>query len=297
MSTQKKGILFSIFGGVFWGISGVCGQYLFDVKGLNAKWMVTVRLIIAGMLMLLLVYRQPQNRVRFKELFGNWKYIRGLLLFGLCGMTLCQLTYFSMIECSNAGTATVLQYTSPILIMLYVCVRNRKKPTSADLSALVLAVAGTFLLATHGNMGSLAISKEALLWGAGASVSVVLYNLLPAKLMEEFGIEIIIGWGMLIGGICMIPFTKPWVVPGTWDIGTCLGLMVVILVGTVMAFGVYFRGAQSIGAAKASLFASSEPLTATVASAVFMHVRFWPMDIVGLLCIVAAVSILSLQKI
>lgn len=297
MGAQKKGILFSVLGGVFWGISGVCGQYLFDVKGLNAKWMVTVRLISAGILMLLLVYRQPQNRSRFREMFENPRHVLGLLLFGLFGMTLCQLTYFSAIEYSNAGTATVLQYTSPILIMLYTALRDKKKPTSWDLLALVLALGGTFLLSTHGNPGTLAISKEALLWGMGASFSMALYNLLPSKLMKEFGIETVIGWGMLIGGICMIPFTQPWIVPGTWDAQTCLGLLAVILVGTIMAFVVYFKGVQSIGAAKASLFASSEPLTATVAAAVFMNVQFLPMDMAGLVCIVAAVSVLSLQKI
>lgn len=297
MSAQKKGILFSILGGVFWGISGVCGQYLFDVKGLNAKWMVTIRLISAGVLMLLLVYRKPQNRSRFRELFGNRSHVGRLILFSLLGMTVCQLTYFSAIECSNAGTATVLQYTSPIVIMLYTALRDRKKPTSWDLAALALALGGTFLLATHGNPGTLAISAEALFWGAGASLSMVLYNLLPSKLMKEFGIETIIGWGMLIGGICMIPFTKPWIVPGNWDVQTYLGLAAVILVGTIMAFGVYFRGVQTVGAAKASLFASSEPLTATIAAAVFMNVAFLPMDIVGLVCIVTAVSILSLQKI
>ena len=71
MSAQKKGILFSILGGVFWGISGVCGQYLFDVKGLNAKWMVNIRLIIAGILMLVLVYRKAENRKKWKYLFLN----------------------------------------------------------------------------------------------------------------------------------------------------------------------------------------------------------------------------------
>lgn len=297
MSAQKKGILFSILGGVFWGISGVCGQYLFDVKGLNAKWMVNIRLIIAGILMLVLVYRKAENRKKWEYLFLDWKNLWRLLLFSLFGMTLCQLSYFSTIECSNAGTATVLQYTSPVLIMVYVAFRDWKKPTYFDILALILALMGTFLLATHGNVGTLAISKQALFWGAVASVTMALYNLLPIKLMETFGIGTIIGWSMLIGGICMVPVTKPWIVPGEWDIKTMVALFAVILVGTIMAFGVYFKGSRAIGAAKASLYAASEPLTATVAAAVFMHVNFRTMDVVGIACIVLAVSILSLQKI
>ena len=95
----------------------------------------------------------------------------------------------------------------------------------------------------------------------------------------------------------MVPVTKPWIVPGEWDIKTMVALFAVILVGTIMAFGVYFKGSRAIGAAKASLYAASEPLTATVAAAVFMHVNFRTMDVVGIACIVLAVSILSLQKI
>lgn len=296
MTAQKKGILFTILGGIFWGLSGVCGQYLFAAKGLNAKWMVTIRLVTAGFIMLMIAYAKPHAKELYRKLWLDKKNLRQLLIFSIFGMATCQLTYYMAIEASNAGTATVLQYTSPILIVVFMAVKNRKMPAIIEIIALILAVMGTFLLATHGNMGTLALSKEALLWGIGAAISMVLYNLLPAKLMAEFGIVPIMGFGMVIGGIFMIPFTKPWNMPGIWDIYTFLGLSVVILVGTILSFFSYFKGMQIVGAAKASLFSSSEPLTATLASAVFMHVAFMPMDIVGLFCILIAVSILALQK-
>ena len=46
------GILMTIAGGCLWGLSAACGQFLFDVKGATAKWMVPIRLILAGSLML-----------------------------------------------------------------------------------------------------------------------------------------------------------------------------------------------------------------------------------------------------
>lgn len=296
MTAQQKGVLYTVLGGIFWGLSGVCGQYLFAVKGLNAKWMVTIRLVTAGFVMLMIAYAKPQAKERYRKLWTDWKNFRQLILFSILGMATCQLTYYMAIECSNAGTATVLQYTSPVLLVILMAVKRRKMPSVAELFALVLAVAGTFLLATHGNPGTLALSKEALLWGIGAAISMVLYNLLPVKLMDEFGVIPIMGCGMVIGGIFMIPFTKPWIVPGTWDVETFMGLSVVILVGTILSFFSYFKGMQIVGPARASLFSSSEPLTATVASAVFMHVAFVPADIVGLLCILTAVSVLALQK-
>ncbi len=296
MTTQQKGVLYTLLGGIFWGLSGVCGQYLFAVKGLNAKWMVTIRLVTAGFIMLIIAYAKPRAKERYRTLWTDWKTFGQLILFSIFGMATCQLTYYMAIQYSNAGTATVLQYTSPVLLVILMAVKRRKTPSVAELFALVLAVVGTFLLATHGNPDTLALSQEALLWGIGAAISMVLYNLLPAKLMDEFGVIPIMGWGMVIGGIFMIPFTKPWHVPGTWDVETFMGLSVVILVGTILSFFSYFKGMQIVGPARASLFSSSEPLTATVASAVFMHIAFVPADIVGLLCILTAVSVLALQK-
>lgn len=55
----------------------------------------------------------------------------------------------------------------------------------------------------------------------------------------------------------------------------CIGcIAVVIIFGTVMSFSCYMEGVRLIGGSKASLFASVEPLTATVMSVLFMHVAF-----------------------
>ena len=34
---QLRGIALTIIGGIFWGLAGVCGQYLFEERGLTAK--------------------------------------------------------------------------------------------------------------------------------------------------------------------------------------------------------------------------------------------------------------------
>lgn len=48
-----------------------------------------------------------------------------------------------------------------------------------------------------------------------------------------------------------------------------------------------------IGAAKASLLASAEPVTATIASVLMMHVAFAGMDLIGIIGILTAVLLLS----
>ena len=289
-----RGTALTLLGGVFWGLAGVFGQYLFVNKEMSAKWLVSVRLVLAGLLLLSTVFAKQK-----KEAFAIWKNKKDafrLVMFGLLGMAFCQLTYYMAVEQSNAGTATVLQYTAPVMIMVYLSVKNKKLPTAVETTALVLALGGTFLLATHGNITSLTMSKQALLLGLASAVAMVLYNLLPGELMNKYGTFAVIGWGMLVGGVFLCAIIQPWHVEGIWDWQTVGCMATVIIVGTVLSFGTYMEGVRLIGAARASLFASVEPLTATLATVLFMNVAFVKMDVAGFVCIIGAVILLSLPK-
>lgn len=61
MNRSLKGICFTVAGGCCWGMSGVMGKYLFDAKDLTATWLVTVRLLGAGICLLLLMYQRKGN--------------------------------------------------------------------------------------------------------------------------------------------------------------------------------------------------------------------------------------------
>ena len=41
----------ALAGGTCWGFSGCCGQYLFEQKGIEAPWLVAVRLFFAGIIL------------------------------------------------------------------------------------------------------------------------------------------------------------------------------------------------------------------------------------------------------
>ncbi len=286
-----RGMAIALIGGIFWGLAGVFGQFLFEYKGTNARWLVSVRLVLAGILLRSTVV--VKQRATFWKIWTDRKDAVTLILFGILGMAGCQLSYYTAVELSNAGTATVLQYTAPVLILGYEAVRMRRRPRGFEIAALVLALAGTFLLATHGNPGSMSLSGKALAWGLMSAVMMAVYNLLPAKLMKKYGTFCVIGWGMLVGGIVLSAFTHPWHVVGRWDLEAVGAMAVVVVLGTVLSFSFYMEGVRMIGAAKASLLASVEPVTATIASALIMHVVFAGMDVLGIVCILGAVLLLS----
>lgn len=105
MNQSLKGICFTVAGGCCWGMSGVMGKYLFDAKDLTATWLVIVRLLGAGICLLLLMYQRKGNSI-----FRVWKRKDSAvnqLIFGMIGMAMCQMTYFLAIQESNPGTAAL----------------------------------------------------------------------------------------------------------------------------------------------------------------------------------------------
>lgn len=287
-----KGTVLTLAGGTMWGFSGTCGQFLMQTKGLTSDWLVPVRLLSAGALLLIICYLREGNKV-----FDVWKRdAASILIFGIFGMSMCQYTYFTAIEASNAGTATVLQYIGPVLILIYLSLKNKRLPRPYEILAITLAVLGTFLLATHGKPGDMVLSERALFWGLLSAVALAVYTVQPGRLLNEYGSAVTTAWGMLIGGVMLCTIFRPWTMEVAMDTEILMGMAAVVVIGTVIAFSFYMEGIRCVGPKKGSLFASIEPVSATVFSVVWMHVSFGAMDLLGFVCIISTIFLLALDK-
>ena len=204
MSKTMKGTLMTLIAGIAWGLSGACGQYLM-AHGFTAIGLTTIRLIISGAVLLLLAFLADKKKVR-AFLTDRSSYLP-LLLFAFLGLLMTQLTYLEAIHATNAGTATVLQYLCPVGVLAYSCIKDRVAPTVSEIISMVLAIAGTFLIATHGQLNQLAITPKGLAWGLVSAFAYALYIILPIQLIQKWGSMLVIGIGMLIPGLMMIPFT------------------------------------------------------------------------------------------
>ena len=291
---KVKGIVLTLVGGIFWGVGGSCGQFLFENKEVTSGLLVPIRLFASGLLILVL------QLIRKEKIFDVWKEKRDAaetLLFALFGMMLCQYSYFTTIQYSNAGTSTVLQYTGPAMILVYLCIKAKRRPKAYEIAALIFSCGGVFVLATHGDISSLALPPEALFWGIIAAVTLVVYNLQPIRIIAKFSTLTVMGWGMTIGGIVLTAIMRPWKVSAVWDGETAAALSFIVLFGTIAAFYCYLTGVRLVGAANASLLACIEPIAATIVAAAWLKVRFTPIDLVGFALTITAVVIISVYQI
>jgi drug/metabolite transporter (DMT)-like permease len=294
MNSKAKGYSLAIGAATLWGVSGNFAQFLFQHRGVDAEWLVTVRLLVAGVMLLLFA-----RAVRKQPLFDIWRDHRSaliLILFGVFGMLGVQYTYFAAIRTSNAATATVLQYLGPVFIAIYYALVDRRIPRVVEVVAVSLAVAGTYLLVTHGSLSALAISPEALGWGLASAVTLAYYSIQPIPLLRKFDSSVVVGWGMLVGGVAISLIRPPWHLSGSWDIAAVFSAGFIILFGSLIAFYAYLSSIKIVGANTASLLACAEPLSATLVAVAWLGVSFGVADWIGTLVIIATIALLTLSE-
>ncbi len=294
MSNRVKGAFLTLFGGACWGVSGCIGQYLFTRQGMDSTWLVPIRLFLAGLLMC--GYYLVRNR---KQLFAPWKGRRNaidLLIYGLAGVSACQFLYFFTIQHSSAGVATILQDLFPVIVLAITCISGRRWPRAAEIGSIVLALAGVFLLTTHGSLTGLAISPIALASGVASAVCVVIYNMWPKNLQRQFSTPMLQGWAFLMGGALFLLLFRPWRMGYVPNLIGILGIAAVVLIGNVLAFSCYMQGVKLIGPQKASLYSFSEPVTAALISTLLLGSPFTLWDALGFGCIFVMLVLLGLPE-
>jgi drug/metabolite transporter (DMT)-like permease len=200
------------------------------------------------------------------------------------------------ISASNSATATVLQFTAPAMVAVWLVLARRRLPDGRELLAIALAVLGTLLLATHGRTGALSVSAIALFWGIASAVAAAFNSLQPASMLRRHGPAVVAGWGMLIGGVALSLLHTPWKVQGIWDSWAVIFFAFILVLGTLMAFYLFNTALGMIGPQKTILLTCGEPLSAAVLAVWWLGVQWGPMDWLGTACILATIVLLAREQ-
>ena len=281
------GMLATLVGGSFWGLSGTAASYLFDTYHVDTLWLMSVRQITAGLLFL--VTALIADRKRLKALWTNPAHRRELFVFSFIGMMGNQLFYLLAVRLTNAGTATVMQCLQLILVMAYTCLHVHRRPRRRELLGVVLALAGTFLIATGGDPTRLSIPPAGLAVGLLCAVGAAGMALLPARILPVYGSTVVTGSAMLSCGVVSCTLVQPWAHMPAFAADGWFALAVLVVIGSFLAFLLYMHGVKEIGGMRAGLLGTVEPISATITSAVVLGTVFLPTDLAGFALIITMV--------
>ncbi|EUB23605.1 DMT family transporter [Veillonella sp. ICM51a] len=288
------GIILTLLGATLWGVSGTSVQFVGNFRNMNLEWLLTMRLITAGLLTVLYGWIRQGNTIF--NVFRNWRDTLGLVIFGVFGMALCQYTYFRSIVIAGAGIATVLQYLAPSMIIIYLLMRYGKRPSTGEIISVILALVGTICLMGNNGFSFESFRSDVLFWGLLSAVGVAVYSVSPVRLLATYGTIPIVGFGMLLSGlVAAVLFQQPHSY-ATWDVWTVVGCFNVVFLGTIVSFNAYLEGVKRIGAVSGSILSSIEPISAAFFGWALLGNQFNWVGILGMAMIIATVIIIALEK-
>ena len=285
----RRGIVATLVGGMFWGLNGTVSKWLMDAYAIDPLWLVCLRELAACWLFLGAAALSARGREQLSGVLRSPRDLLSILGVSLGAILFSQVAYLEAIDWTNSATATIMQSLGMVLVLAYVCVKMARRPRRRELLGVALALAGTYLVATGGNPGQLSLPVEGLFWGLACAAAAACLSILPAAPMARWGNFTVNGLAFLVSGAILSVVYRPWEHMPSLDGMAVAVLAGCVVMGTFGAYALYLQGVKDAGSMRASLLGTIEPVTATVATVVWLGTPFSPAEIVGFALIIAMV--------
>lgn len=286
-----KGIGYAALASTMWGISGTVLQLISQNLAIPATWMLSVRTLITGIILLSL------SAMRYgKSIFNVFKRrdtLISVVTYAVFGLMANLLTFYYAIQLGNASAATILQYLSPLFIVIGSVILTHHRPFRSDIISFVLALIGVIMCITRGNITELSIPFDSLLWGIGSGITAALYVVLPKRAVVHNPPIIVLGWASMIAGVLFNIIRPFWV--GTPHISTTLVASVgtVVLFGTILPFILLMHATRFAPSDVVSIMDALQPIVTSVLSVIFFHLKMNWVEILGIVLVIIAIYILQ----
>ncbi len=282
--------------GVGWASSGMAAQHFFTQCELSAMDLTVFRMTTTSLLMLALTVYRGRFRKNMAVMKREPRLWAELLFYGVVALMAMQYTYFQAIDLGNAAVVTVLQYTCPAMVICWLALSNRKWPDKGSVIAVILAITGTFFLATGGHVDKLSMTAECFYYTMASAVFYAIAAVYPKHLQRKMDNSFLLFWGMLIGGISASFLTDDFNYFNFFHWNLAFDLFVIIFCGTAVAFVCYNAGLARLSADQASITTTVEPVASVILSYFIFGQTFGLAETLGIVMIVVAIAMPALFR-
>ena len=289
-----KGTIYSLLSGLIWGICGILGEYFFTHYQVSSGWITSMRLLIAGSSVLILAF----YKLKF-HLFDIWrdkKNYLSFLAYAILGIFSVQFFFYLCVEYSNATTATILQFISPVFILIYNRIIYKKKASKKAIFYVLTAMIGVFLMTTKGDLSTLSITPLALVTGLLSALGVMFNVILPQKFAKEYGFVPTVGWGMIVAGTFSNFLYPVYQISFQLDGVSILICLTIAFLGTAFAFFLSMKAVSLVSPLVVSVVSASEPLSSAILSILFLGLVLDGYLLLAMILIIIPMVFLSIEE-
>ena len=289
-----KGTIYSLLSGLIWGICGILGEYFFSHYQVSSGWITSMRLLVAGSFVIVL--SSLKLRSQLFEIWKNRNNYLPFLAYAILGIFSVQYFFYLCVEYSNATTATILQFISPVFILLYNRIIYKKKASKSAIFYVLFAMVGVFLMATKGDLSKLSITPLALLTGLLSALGVMFNVILPQRFAKKYGFVPTVGWGMIIAGLFSNFLYPVYEISFQVDAISILICLTIAFLGTAFAFFLSMKAVSLVSPLVVSVVSASEPLSSAILSVLFLGMVLDGFLVLAMILIIVPMIFLSIEE-
>jgi drug/metabolite transporter (DMT)-like permease len=195
-SRIAPGLALAALSAASFALSGPLAKGLIDA-GWTAGAAVTARILIAAAALAV-----PAALT----LRGRWHLVRGNLglitAYGLIAVAGCQLAYFSSVARMDVGVAILIEFTSPVAVLVWMWARHGQRPGRLTIAGAVVALAGLMLVLDL--VSGVDIDLIGVAWALGAMLGAAFYWVISAD--EDNGLPgiVLAAGGLTLGGVVLL---------------------------------------------------------------------------------------------
>ena len=274
-----------------WGTLGYFAKILY-AEGVSFEALVAVRASVgwAAMLLFMLLARGVGN------LRVAWRNFLFLVPLGLIGIGVFYLLYFFTVRESTVGTAAILLYSSPAFVSLLAWVFLRETLGVLRVLALALTFGGIFLVVGGYDPEALEVGPLVLATGLLSGLTYGLYSIFGKPVARHLDPAIILSYALGFGAVLLVLFALP-----TLDtlvdltLGSYALLLMLAVVHTSLAFGLYTVGLKRLDAGQAAIVATVEPVVAGAIGVALLGETLTAPKVLGALLVLAGAALAQVR--
>jgi drug/metabolite transporter (DMT)-like permease len=287
----KLGYLYVALSAVLFAISGTASKFLFH-SGINPYQLIQLRTTFA--FTSLLIWLGLRHSALLKISIADLPYFLAL---GVLGIGSAQFFYLFAISKIHVAAAILLHYTGPVFVALYVMLVQRQKLSVISILAMLGTLVGCFLVVGAYNLQLLALNRSGMISGMLAAISFAIYSVLSDFGMRKYAPWTVLLYGMLFAALMWNILHPPLqAVLRSYSSVQWGWILFIGICGTVVPFGLYFKGIKRIRPTNASITATLEPLSAGVIASIFLGEVMLPLQIIGGLIVILSIILLQWNK-
>ncbi|MDC8757748.1 EamA family transporter [Janthinobacterium fluminis] len=239
-----------------------------------------LRTLPAGLLLTLLIRRWPR-----RAMWGRLAVLSALNIG--CFQALLFIAAYRL----PGGVAAVMGAIQPLLVMALAWALERRRPAGLAIAASVLGIAGMAALLLSPGAAWDRLGVAAALGGAACMAA---GTFLARRWQADVPVLAFTGWQLLAGGLMLAP--AAWLAdPALPPLGPSqlLGYAYIGLVGTLLAYALWFRGIARLSPVAVSSLGLLSPLVAVLLGWALLGQAMTGWSLAGLLTVLA--SVLAVQ--